>query len=62
MEWEHSGCTSHQWNLTVWVWILGVARVDQVARASRDAFLAIENSLGLSAVAARQLPFQDWRE
>eukprot|EP00969_Alexandrium_andersonii_P202193 8934627-Alexandrium_andersonii.AAC.1 len=26
MEREHSGCTAHQWSLTVWVWILGMAR------------------------------------
>eukprot|EP00969_Alexandrium_andersonii_P081677 3600548-Alexandrium_andersonii.AAC.1 len=24
-----NGFTFHQWSLTVWVWILGVARVDQ---------------------------------
>eukprot|EP00969_Alexandrium_andersonii_P194683 8598439-Alexandrium_andersonii.AAC.1 len=45
----------------MWVWLLGSARVEQVARAAPDAFMAIEAAVGLSAVAARQRPFRDWR-
>eukprot|EP00969_Alexandrium_andersonii_P055587 2449421-Alexandrium_andersonii.AAC.1 len=29
LERGQTGCTAHQWSLTVWVWILGVARVEQ---------------------------------
>eukprot|EP00969_Alexandrium_andersonii_P044320 1945583-Alexandrium_andersonii.AAC.1 len=62
LERGQAGCTAHQWSLTIWVWVLGAARVEQVARVSPDAFMAIEAALGLSAVAARQRPFRDWRQ
>eukprot|EP00969_Alexandrium_andersonii_P322573 14252485-Alexandrium_andersonii.AAC.1 len=35
---HQQGYTFHQWHLTMWVWLLGSARVEQVARAAPDAF------------------------
>eukprot|EP00969_Alexandrium_andersonii_P284417 12574020-Alexandrium_andersonii.AAC.1 len=32
VERQQQGYTFHQWHLTLWVWLLGAARVDQLAR------------------------------